>query len=142
VSKHNGQVYLSSCRANHPKTAHYNVLQGRKIRSVSSIWPSCLTQFRHRLKSIESFSSEGAETTFDWFLKPSYLIPLLEPFLPKGKSTRILMLGCGNSTLGEEMYDAGYHDIVNIDVSRFETSAAIGNSITHPKYMNCSTLPT
>jgi hypothetical protein len=52
------------------------------------------------------------------------------------------MLGCGNSTLGEEMYDAGYHDIVNIDVSRFETSAAIGNSITHPKYMNCSTLPT
>jgi hypothetical protein len=37
--------------------------------------------------------------------------------MPKGKETRILMLGCGNSTLGEEMYDAGYHGIVNIDVS-------------------------
>jgi hypothetical protein len=68
-------------------------------------------------KASKSLSREGAETTFDWFLKPSYLIPILEPYMPKGKETRILMLGCGNSTLGEEMYDAGYHGIVNIDVS-------------------------
>jgi 2-polyprenyl-3-methyl-5-hydroxy-6-metoxy-1,4-benzoquinol methylase len=27
------------------------------------------------------------------------------------------MLGCGNSKLSEQMYDAGYCDIVNIDIS-------------------------
>lgn len=28
------------------------------------------------------------------------------------------MLGCGNSALGEVLYDAGWKNIVNIDVSR------------------------
>ena len=27
------------------------------------------------------------------------------------------MLGCGNSKLSEEMYDDGYRNIVNVDVS-------------------------
>ena len=27
------------------------------------------------------------------------------------------MLGCGNSKLSEQMYDAGYHEILNIDIS-------------------------
>lgn len=27
------------------------------------------------------------------------------------------MLGCGNSKLSEQMYEAGYHNIVNIDIS-------------------------
>jgi hypothetical protein len=86
------------------------------------------------------YDSEGSETTFDWFLKPSYLIPILEPFLPKGKETKILMLGCGNSTLGEEMYDAGYKDIVNIDVSSafrlvlVSTSDAVDPSAAHDFY--------
>ena len=33
------------------------------------------------------------------------------------KCDRILMLGCGNSTLSEEMYKDGYRNIVNIDFS-------------------------
>ena len=27
------------------------------------------------------------------------------------------MLGCGNSKLSEQMYEAGYHEILNIDIS-------------------------
>ena len=33
------------------------------------------------------------------------------------KSDRILILGCGNSTLSEDMYHDGYRNIVNIDFS-------------------------
>lgn len=33
------------------------------------------------------------------------------------KAARILMLGCGNSKLSEQMYDDGYGHIVNIDIS-------------------------
>lgn len=96
--------------------------------------------------------SEGPEMTFDWFLSPMYLLPLLEELTAtRGKETRILMLGCGNSGLSEivsftkypqrirpsgkpwflrsflhcrpgkqlidQMYDAGWHNIVNVDVS-------------------------
>jgi len=27
------------------------------------------------------------------------------------------MVGCGNSKLSQQMYEAGYHDIINIDIS-------------------------
>ena len=37
---------------------------------------------------------------------------------PKGKS-KILNIGCGNSQMTEEMYDEGYTDITNIDISAF-----------------------
>ena len=32
-------------------------------------------------------------------------------------TTKTLIVGCGNSTLGEDMYDAGINDITNIDIS-------------------------
>lgn len=34
------------------------------------------------------------------------------------KTATILMVGCGNSKLSEQMYDDGYHSIVNIDISQ------------------------
>jgi predicted TPR repeat methyltransferase len=54
--------------------------------------------------------SEGQGSSFDWFLQPEYLLPLLEPYLlecGKGKDVRVLMLGCGNSLLGEVVRPVG-----------------------------------
>src|SRR5712691_5841765 len=81
-----------------------------------------------------------AETTFDWFKSYKDVAHLLRAVLPD-KLVRILMLGCGNSPLSEDvcsyhfviiarhlrpaltnpglisqMYDDGYKNIVNIDV--------------------------
>ena len=33
------------------------------------------------------------------------------------KSDSILMIGCGNSKLSQQMFDAGYKNIINIDIS-------------------------
>lgn len=33
------------------------------------------------------------------------------------KDFEILIPGCGNSSLGAELYDAGYHNITNVDTS-------------------------
>ena len=73
------------------------------------------------------------ETTFDWFKSYKDVAHLLRAALPD-QSVRILMLGCGNSTLSEDvrpyyfiialtlpgliaqMYDDGYKNIVNVDV--------------------------
>jgi len=54
--------------------------------------------------------------TFDWFKSYQDIAHLFRPVLPE-KNARILMLGCGNSTLSEDMYDDGYKNITNIDFS-------------------------
>ncbi|EJD43760.1 S-adenosyl-L-methionine-dependent methyltransferase [Auricularia subglabra TFB-10046 SS5] len=52
----------------------------------------------------------------DWFKGYSELKPLLDELVPD-RSARILMLGCGNSALSKDMWEAGYKNIVNIDYS-------------------------
>lgn len=52
---------------------------------------------------------------FDWYQKYSALAPLL--LLYTKPHQRILLVGCGNSSLGEEMVKDGYEDVVNIDIS-------------------------
>jgi ubiquinone/menaquinone biosynthesis C-methylase UbiE len=53
--------------------------------------------------------------TFDWLEDFSSLKNLIEKYI--SKDSKILMLGCGNSVLSEELYQNGYTDIVNIDIS-------------------------
>ena len=54
-------------------------------------------------------------STFDWLVDYQTLKPLLQNIMTK--DSNILMIGCGNSTLGEDMYKDGYHSIYNIDIS-------------------------
>ncbi|KAI8647427.1 hypothetical protein BD408DRAFT_427814 [Parasitella parasitica] len=65
----------------------------------------------------ERYKKEDSNTTFDWFKTYADLKPLLNEAI-RNKEARILMLGCGNSTLGEDMYDDGYKNITNIDYSK------------------------
>jgi hypothetical protein len=59
-------------------------------------------QSERGLLDVWSNSSEPPATNFDWFLSPTYLLPMFEELTRElGKETRILMLGCGNSQLGE-----------------------------------------
>ncbi|CAI2378812.1 unnamed protein product [Moneuplotes crassus] len=55
------------------------------------------------------------DTTFDWLEDWNSLKEILEQVVKK--DSRILILGCGNAEFSEEMYDAGYEDIENIDIS-------------------------
>ncbi|KAI0035330.1 S-adenosyl-L-methionine-dependent methyltransferase [Vararia minispora EC-137] len=62
------------------------------------------------------YEQEPEDATFDWFKKYADVAHLIHDAIPE-KSAKILMLGCGNSTLSEDMYDNGYKNIVNIDYS-------------------------
>jgi SAM-dependent methyltransferase len=62
------------------------------------------------------------EPEYDWLCDYSTLEPHLMRFLAgppagtgPGASARILVIGCGNSTFSAELYDAGFHNITNID---------------------------
>ncbi|PFH51871.1 hypothetical protein AMATHDRAFT_74735 [Amanita thiersii Skay4041] len=65
----------------------------------------------------QRYAQESADgVTFDWFKSYSDLAPLIYDLIPD-RSSRILMLGCGNSNLSEEMWKDGFKNIVNIDYS-------------------------
>ncbi|KAL0907290.1 hypothetical protein M5K25_021690 [Dendrobium thyrsiflorum] len=52
---------------------------------------------------------------FDWYQKYKTLAPLFEVYIRR--SHHLLVVGCGNSSLGEELVSDGYLDVVNIDIS-------------------------
>ena len=85
--------------------------------------------------SLISLERESEETSFDWFKSYKDIADIIRELIPE-KSSRILMLGCGNSTLSQDvsvqdehpqcpdsdivlhhqMYEDGYRNIVNTDV--------------------------
>jgi len=62
----------------------------------------------------ERYSND--EGTFDWFKSYDELEQLFSEIIPH-RDVRILVLGCGNSTLSDRMWQAGYRNIVNVDFS-------------------------
>ncbi len=54
---------------------------------------------------------------YDWYQKYSAIKPFLGQYLARFKNPRILILGCGNSRLSEELYMDGFKNITNIDYS-------------------------
>lgn len=63
----------------------------------------------------ERYRQEGDDSTFDWFRDYSQIKSLLTDLIPD-KNLKILMLGCGNSALSEDMYNDGFKNITNVDV--------------------------
>ena len=53
---------------------------------------------------------------FDWLEDWQSLKGILEPRI--NKKDKILNIGCGNACLTEDMYDNGYHNIINMDFSQ------------------------
>lgn len=55
------------------------------------------------------------EDHFEWISDYAGLRELIAKACPN-KGARILHLGCGSSRLGEDLYDDGYKDIMNVDI--------------------------
>ena len=54
-------------------------------------------------------------SAFEWYGEYLDLCHILHKYLKPSSS--ILVAGCGNSRLSECLYDAGFHSIINIDIS-------------------------
>ncbi|KAG2668757.1 hypothetical protein I3843_14G005900 [Carya illinoinensis] len=53
--------------------------------------------------------------SFDWYQRYTALRPFVRKYIPT--SSRVLMVGCGNAVMSEDMVKDGYEDIMNIDIS-------------------------
>ncbi|MED6119283.1 hypothetical protein PIB30_010526 [Stylosanthes scabra] len=54
--------------------------------------------------------------SFDWYQRYSALRPFVRTYIPPPNSS-ILMVGCGNAVMSEDMVKDGYESITNIDIS-------------------------
>lgn len=71
----------------------------------------------NRVYSRQSYWDErfGDEESYEWLVGWSDLETSLRPHLRE--EDRILLVGCGNSSLSADLYDAGFHNITSIDFS-------------------------
>ncbi len=79
-----------------------------------------------------------SEATFDWLEDYVTLSPILKEF-SFDSSARIINLGCGNSEFCEKMFDEGYENIVNIDISENVISQMRKRNL-HREAMTCKNL--
>ncbi|XP_066480188.1 eEF1A lysine and N-terminal methyltransferase [Tiliqua scincoides] len=76
--------------------------------------PKCAEEFASAAYWERFFRGRG-ERAFEWYGEWEELRPTLGRYLRLRDS--ILVVGCGNSELSEQLYDVGYQDIANVDIS-------------------------
>ncbi|XP_067943834.1 eEF1A lysine and N-terminal methyltransferase-like [Watersipora subatra] len=79
-----------------------------------SLLPKNLAQFADK-DYWEGFFKTRGDKAFDWYGEYPQLSTIVHKYVKA--HDKILMVGCGNSKLSEDLYDLSYHNIVNIDIS-------------------------
>jgi len=71
-----------------------------------------------------SFFVKRGDKPFEWYSSWPFLRPLLRAALgaaegaPQPYTTRLLVVGCGNSDLSAQLYDDGFENVTNVDFSK------------------------
>lgn len=63
----------------------------------------------------DDFFAKRSEKTFEWYGEYDELSSVLQKYVRP--ADKILIIGCGNSNIGSGLYDAGCHEVTNIDIS-------------------------
>lgn len=69
-------------------------------------------------------------STFDWLENYESLKPLMDNLFER--HNKILNIGCGNAELTEDMYDDGYTQIWNTDISEIVIDAMKARNVNRP----------
>ena len=64
------------------------------------------------------YKNLGVECSYDYIVSFDLLFNVISE-LNISQESKILVVGCGNSTFSDELYDYGFENIHNIDFSNF-----------------------
>lgn len=85
------------------------------------------------------FTIRGSDDAFEWYAEwdqlRDLLVPLLQELSSSSPSLQILVPGCGNSSLSEHVYDAGFQSITNIDFSKVVISNMLRRNVRDRPHM-------
>ena len=96
----------------------------------SSLLPKASKEFGSKSYWEDFFSKR--RDVFDWYCEFPTLLPIIKNFCTE--NSKILVPGCGNSSLSENLYDIGYLSIFNIDISNVVIKSMITkNEKVRPK---------
>lgn len=90
---------------------YHNDINDIKV-NASKLHSNSNSKFKEKEYWDERFLNEEK---YDWLLEFKHISNKLLPLLHINH--QILIVGCGNSTFSYDLYQAGYHNIVNIDYS-------------------------
>ncbi|KAK9519242.1 hypothetical protein VZT92_021983 [Zoarces viviparus] len=79
----------------------------------------------------ERFFKKRGEKAFEWYGDYNKLCGVLHKYIKV--QDKVLVVGCGNSELSEQMYDVGYKHLTNIDISE--------TAVTHMNQRNAERRP-
>ncbi|KAL7083652.1 hypothetical protein ACP275_14G176500 [Erythranthe tilingii] len=81
------------------------------------------------------YVQEAESGSFDWYQRYSSLRPFIRKYI--SPNSRVLMVGCGNAVISEDMVKDSYEDIMNIDISSvaIELMRKKNEGIPQLKYM-------
>jgi EEF1A lysine methyltransferase 4 len=83
-------------------------------------WDSRYNKIFHDFKEMSKQQQEEEGIEYDWYIDRTKACDLIIPYLEmnRGLSSRVLIVGCGLSSVGPELYERGYKNVVNIDFSQ------------------------
>ena len=62
-------------------------------------------------REVVTNNGEDTDSTYDWYMDFHDLAPYFAPFLmTNNKNMEIFIPGCGNSSMGYELYKLGFHN--------------------------------
>ena len=95
------------------QTAFFGRQLWRQFSNMTSLLPRSHRQFQ--LKEYWDTFFTRRNVPFEWYGEYLDLCHLLHKYVKQ--PNKLLVVGCGNSKLSEDLYDAGIHNISNIDIS-------------------------
>lgn len=78
-----------------------------------SLLPRSTAEFQRKEYWEKFFAKRNVP--FEWYGEYTDLCHVLHKYIKR--NNRVLMAGCGNSRLSEDLYDAGFNNIDNVDIS-------------------------
>ncbi|KAK9664552.1 hypothetical protein RND81_14G050800 [Saponaria officinalis] len=110
-------------------SSHQNQNQNQNQQQLDIL--STLDDFTSKENWDKFFTLRGSGDSFEWYAEWTHLKPPLLSLLAgdSPEKLKILVPGCGNSRLSEHLYDAGFHDITNVDFSKVVISDMLRRNV-------------